>query len=96
MVFVSPLTPIIWRVGPAFHYASLTCHCNTVPCRGNAVAPSHCMAGLTRVSLVPYRLGFDPLSSEYITKILYFVGTNKRFDGIDFQSRSAQPPDNLP
>jgi len=50
------------------------------------VAPSHCIAGLTRVSLVPSRLGFDPLSSEYITEVFYFVGTGERFDGIDLQS----------
>ena len=49
-----------------------------------------------RVSLVPSRLGFDPFSSEYIAKILCFVGTKERFDGIDFQSHFAQPPDNLP
>jgi len=42
------------------------------------------------------RLGFDPFSSEYITEIFYFVGTKERFDGIDCQSRSTQPPDNLP
>ncbi len=75
-------------MGPAFHNASPTCHGNTVPCRGNAVAPSHCVAGLTLVSLV-LRLGFDPFSSEYITEIFYFVGTKEQFDGIDLQSHSA-------
>jgi len=45
------------RVGPEFHYALPTCHGNTVPCRGNAVAPSYCVAGLTQVSLVPSSVG---------------------------------------
>ncbi len=44
-------------MGPAFHYSSPTCHGNTVPCQGNDVAPSHCVAGLTRVLPVPSSVG---------------------------------------
>jgi hypothetical protein len=69
--------PLDRREGPAFHYASPTCHGNIVPCRGNAVALSHCRAGLTRVLPVPFLFGVDPFSGQYVTEKFYFMGTEK-------------------
>ena len=42
-----------------------------------------------------FRLGFYPSSSQYVTKVLYFKGTEKRFSSVDFQPFLAQPPEDL-